>query len=118
MSETPDRRVRWWWLVILIFGIDLIAVWLLVPRSPAEGSPEVTFARDMAAHHTQAVELAMILRDRSTDEELRRFALDILLTQQAQIGQMEGWLAVWGQPLSGPQPPMSGMGEMMGMATR
>lgn len=112
------RRMRWVLLVALIFGIDLIAVWLLAPRPPAEGSPEVTFARDMAAHHTQAVELAMVLRDRSTDEELRRFALDILLTQQAQIGQMQGWLAVWRLPLSGLQPPMSGMGEMMGMATR
>jgi uncharacterized protein (DUF305 family) len=123
VADQTRRRISWPWLVALIFGLGLVALWSvvllgLVPRLPAEGSPEVTFARDMAAHHTQAVEMALILRDRSNDEELRRFALDILLTQQAQIGQMDGWLAAWGLPLSGLQPPMSGMGEMMGMATR
>jgi uncharacterized protein (DUF305 family) len=71
----------------------------------------------MAAHHEQAVEMAVILRDRSNDELLRTIALDMILTQQAQIGQMHGWLAVWGQPLSGGGPPMGGQGEMMGMAT-
>ncbi|HMN29918.1 MAG TPA: DUF305 domain-containing protein, partial [Caldilineaceae bacterium] len=66
--------------------------------APAEGSAEVGFARDMAMHHAQAVNLAMLLRDRSDDEEMRQLALDILLTQQAQIGMMQGWLAVWGLP--------------------
>lgn len=72
----------------------------------------------MVAHHRQAVEMSYLLRERSTDEELRRFALDILLTQQAQIGQMQGWLAAWSQPLNGPQPVMGGQAEMMGMANR
>lgn len=55
----------------------------------------------MSDHHAQAVEMALLARDRTNDEELRRFALDIILTQQAQIGQMQGWLAVWERPLAG-----------------
>ncbi|GAB4214784.1 MAG: DUF305 domain-containing protein [Roseiflexaceae bacterium] len=85
-------------------------------RPPAEGSAEVTFSRDMTAHHTQAVEMALNLRDRTQDERLRSLLLDMVLTQQGQIGIMQGWLDAWGRPFSGPRPPMDGMGQMMGMA--
>jgi uncharacterized protein (DUF305 family) len=85
---------------------------------PTEGSSEVTFSRDMMAHHAQAVEMAVIMRERSQDPTLRTFLLDLMLTQQAQIGQMHGWLAVWGVSQSGLEPPMNGMGEAMGMASR
>jgi len=61
--------------------------------------------------------MATIIRDRTTNEELRYFTLDMILTQQAQIGQMQGWLAVWQQPLAVAEPPMNGHGEHMGMAT-
>ena len=101
-------------LVALLVGS--VGIWLWM-RPPTEGSPEATFARDMSAHHTQAIEMALAVRDRSTNAELRQFALDVILTQQAQIGQMQGWLAVWGLPLAGPQPPMAGQPTMMGMAT-
>ena len=111
----PANRIRAWWVIVpLLLLAGLAAFWLATSRAPAEGSPEVTFARDMAAHHAQAVEMALIVRDRSADEELRRFALDIILTQQAQIGQMQGWLAVWGRPLAGSRPDM----QMPGMATQ
>lgn len=45
-------------------------------------------------------------------------ALDTILTQQAQIGQMQGWLAGWNQPLSGEQVPMGRHRAMMGMASQ
>ena len=117
----PARFPPWLWpamALLLLVTTSLLAVLLWMQRLPTEGSPEVTFARDMTAHHQQAVEMAFILRERSLDEELRRFALDILLTQQAQIGQMQGWLAAWGQLLSGPQPVMGGHSGMMGMASQ
>ena len=91
-------------LLLLLLG-GLLALWLWAQRLPGEGSAEVTFARDMAAHHLQAVEMAFIIRERSEAEDLRRLALDIFTSQQVQVGQMQGWLAAWGQPLSGPQPP-------------
>jgi uncharacterized protein (DUF305 family) len=104
--------------LIVIFALWLIFGVRPAQRFPSEGSSEVTFARDMMAHHAQAVEMAILLRDRIGDPELRTFTLDIALTQQAQIGQMQGWLAVWNVPLAGVEPPMQGMGEQMGMATR
>jgi uncharacterized protein (DUF305 family) len=81
------------------------------PSAPGEDSVDVGFARDMSAHHAQAVEIAELLRDRSDDEDLRRIAADIALTQQAQIGQMRGWLDIWGRPPTTVDPPMGWMGH-------
>lgn len=91
-------------------------------RLPAEDSAEVGFARDMATHHAQAVNMAQLLYDRTDDSDMRLLALDIMLTQQAQIGQMQGWLRVWERPLASSAPAMewTGMpatGLMPGMAT-
>lgn len=104
-------------LLVLALVAGVAAGWWRWGRTYAEGSPEVTFARNMAAHHDQAVEMAVIMRDRTTDPTLRTLLIDLILTQQNQIGQMNGWLSLWGRPLvSGA--PMAGHGAMMGMASQ
>ena len=50
------------------------------------------FARDMQAHHAQAVAMSAPLHQRSDDPEVNYLAFDIMTTQQGQIGIMEGWL--------------------------
>jgi uncharacterized protein (DUF305 family) len=95
---------------------------LYVNRDPGEGSAEAGFARDMAEHHAQAVQMAEISLRRTENEQIRVLATDILLTQQNQIGQMQGWLAAWDLPLTGTEPAMTWMGHptdglMPGMAT-
>jgi uncharacterized protein (DUF305 family) len=95
---------------------------LLVTRPPGEDSPEVGFARDMMVHHAQAVQMAEIVRNKTQSDSIRLFASDIALTQQAQIGMMQGWLEVWGLPITGTEPAMAWMGHpteglMPGMAT-
>jgi uncharacterized protein (DUF305 family) len=91
-------------------------------QAPAEDSAEAGFARDMMIHHAQAVQMAEIVRDKTESEEIRIMSADIALTQQAQIGQMQGWLAVWGLPATGREPAMTWMGHptegrMPGMAS-
>ena len=46
---------------------------LIVPRlsTPDDNSPEAGFARDMSVHHAQAVEMAMIVWQRSGNLEVR-----------------------------------------------
>jgi uncharacterized protein (DUF305 family) len=95
---------------------------LLVTRTPGEDYPEAGFARDMMVHHAQAVQMAEIVRDKTESPAMRTLAADIALTQQAQIGMMQGWLEVWGLSITGTKPPMSWMGHpneglMPGMAT-
>ena len=84
--------------------------------APTEGSAEVTFVRGMIQHHAQAVDMATRIRDRSKNRTLRSLALDIILSQQEQIGQMRGWLTLWNRPWAG-----AGMdaehARLMGMAT-
>jgi uncharacterized protein (DUF305 family) len=106
--------------VVLLAGL---ALWLFFAnRPPGDDSPEAGFARDMMVHHAQAVEMAELVRDRTESDEMRTLASDIALTQQAQIGRMEGWLAVWGLPATGTESAMSWMdhpteGRMPGMAS-
>ncbi|MFE5634246.1 DUF305 domain-containing protein [Streptomyces sp. NPDC056543] len=102
------------------------------PATPVSASADAGFARDMAIHHQQAVEMSFIVRDRTEDEEVRRLAYDIANTQANQRGMMLGWLDMWGLPKveSGTEP-MTWMGMdghggggpldgalMPGMATR
>ncbi|MFF3154437.1 DUF305 domain-containing protein [Streptomyces sp. NPDC057910] len=83
-------------------------------RTPTATSADAGFARDMSTHHQQAVEMSFIVRDRTSDEEVRRLAYDIANTQANQRGMMLGWLDLWGLPKNeASQLPMAWMG--MGM---
>src|SRR5918998_5421301 len=100
-----------------------LALWLyLTNAEPGEGSAEAGFARDMSVHHAQGVEMAEIVRAKTESEEIRLLAADMALTQQGQIGRMQGWLGVWDLPATGTEPAMSWMGHptegrMPGMAS-
>lgn len=80
-------------------------------RVPAASSADAGFARDMAVHHQQAVEMSFIVRDRTDDEDVRRLAYDIANTQANQRGMLLGWLDLWELPKVAPggEPPMAWM---------
>ncbi|MFI8274258.1 DUF305 domain-containing protein [Streptomyces sp. NPDC085929] len=80
-------------------------------RAPGLYSPDAGFARDMAVHHQQAVEMSFLVRDRTKDEPVRGLAYDIANTQANQRGMLLGWLDLWGLPkVVADEPPMSWMG--------
>lgn len=96
-------------LALLLLGM---AAGLLISQSrlssdatvPAPDSVAVGFCQDMTVHHRQAVRMAGIARDRSTDPAVKRIAFDIETNQIEQIGRMQGWLNLWGrdsQPIGG-----------------
>ena len=108
--------------VMLFVGGIALGFGLREDSVPSEDSAEVGFARDMSLHHSQAVEMATLLYDRTEDDDLRFLAYDILTTQQAQIGMMRGWLDIWQHWPNGSEPAMTWMGMptegmMPGMAT-
>lgn len=82
--------------------------------TPSADSADAGFARDMAVHHQQAVEMSYIVRDRTDDKEVRLLAYDIAQTQANQRGMLLGWLDLWGLPKVSAKPPMTwmGMGDM------
>ncbi|RPK65862.1 hypothetical protein EES43_07260 [Streptomyces sp. ADI96-02] len=73
-----------------------------VAGAPAADSADAGFARDMAVHHQQAVEMSFVVRDRTGDEEVRRLAYDIANTQANQRGMLLGWLDLWELPKVAP----------------
>ncbi|MEU0024244.1 DUF305 domain-containing protein [Streptomyces sp. NPDC006335] len=82
--------------------------------TPSAESADAGFARDMAVHHQQAVEMSYIVRDRTKDAEVRRLAYDIAQTQANQRGMLLGWLDLWSLPKVSADPPMTwmDMGDM------
>lgn len=76
---------------------------------PADDSAEAGFARDMATHHAQAVEMAFMIRDATSDVAIRALADDIIVTQSAQRGMFMAWLQLWGLPQAVTGPRMAWM---------
>ncbi|WP_046733582.1 DUF305 domain-containing protein [Streptomyces humi] len=84
------------------------------PGVPSADGADAGFARDMAVHHQQAVEMSYIVRDRTKNADVRRLAYDIAQTQANQRGMLLGWLDLWDLPKVSAKPPMAwmGMGDM------
>lgn len=89
-------------LLLVCAGV-LVGALVLRPGEPLPDGPEAGFARDMSAHHAQAVRMSFIVRDRTHDEAVRTLAYDIINTQSAQIGMMTAWLDVWKAPKTDPE---------------
>lgn len=120
----PQRLLALAATVILIAAAGVAAWWLGERLSPpTTSSAEAGFARDMQVHHQQAVELALLIRDRTDDPAIRTFAYDVATTQSQQAGQLYGWLSLWGLPQAPPGgkrmtwmqiPPIDGASAGMG----
>ena len=53
------------------------------PSTPTESSVDAGFARDMSAHHTQAVTMAGYVRDNTTNPSVELLAFDIETSQES-----------------------------------
>ena len=108
---------------VLFLIVAAVAGFLIAaPDTPADDSVAAGLARDMIDHHAQAVDMATIVRGRTQDDAIRFLTTDIALTQTSQMGQMQGWLDVWGLSLGRTGKPMAWMtandhGMQMGTGT-
>ena len=104
-----ELRARWWAAGIMasaaLVALGLVVgAWATQPvttspaTAPSDGSVDAGFAQDMQRHHAQAVRMSVAVRDATNDGAVRTLALDIMLTQQQQIGQMFAWLEQWRLP--------------------
>jgi uncharacterized protein (DUF305 family) len=90
--------------LLLLGGGIAVALGVGRTEAPTADSVDAGFARDMAAHHLQGVDMANLALERSTDPAVRGLAFDISATQTNQTGRMQGWLVLWGVPLTGGEP--------------
>lgn len=108
-------------IIILLVG-GAFVVNSFRETTPGNDSDEAGFLRDMQTHHSQAVVMSMIVRDRTEDDQIKAMTTDIAFSQTSQIGTMMGFMNIWGlnptgdeQPMAWMEHPMSGL--MTGMAT-
>lgn len=102
-------------VVLLVVGA--LALWWRTAEgtanasTPGTASSEAGFSRDMSVHHRQAVEMPLIVRARTGDQEVRTLAYDIIDTQATQRGMMLGRLEGRGLNKTSSQAPMTGRGH-------
>nr|WP_269330181.1 DUF305 domain-containing protein [Kineosporia babensis] len=95
--------------LVLLVATLLLVTYIQGPAKPADNSAAAGFARDMIDHHAQAVDMATIVQRRTQDEDVRYLTTDMALTQSNQMGQMQGWLNVWGLTVGRSGAPMEWM---------
>jgi uncharacterized protein (DUF305 family) len=77
----------------------------LPPRSQAD----VEFMQGMIMHHSQAIEMTVLISSHTENKQVRSLGARISRSQSDEIRFMQRWLAVRGEPASVAMPGMPGM---------
>ncbi|WP_122262447.1 DUF305 domain-containing protein [Ornithinimicrobium cerasi] len=109
VSQDPALSTRERWrtfgapalaaVTVVALCLGVLLGWLaFAPRHPGDSSAEAGFARDMSEHHAQAVQMSVLVMQRTEDEDVRRLATDVVNNQEFERGVMASWLAQWELP--------------------
>lgn len=90
-----------WKVVGVVVAVAVVAVLMaliLADRlaTPAEDAVDVGFVHDMIDHHEQAIRMAVLGIENSEDLEVQRYAREVIIAQQWEIGYMSSLLDEWG----------------------
>jgi uncharacterized protein (DUF305 family) len=129
-SVAPRGRVQWVVLAIALLFLAVAAGYAIrafaEPDRDELSSVDTGFLLDMVDHHDQAVEMAIIARERASDPIVQSFAGEVILQQRWELGVMETVLGRNGleRSFDPDRPAMGWMGmaevpssQMPGMAT-
>jgi uncharacterized protein (DUF305 family) len=70
-------------------------------EAPVHNDADVSFAQNMIPHHQQAVDMAVMVPEQTTNPRLIVLARHIFEDQRAEINTMKDMLAQWGESVDG-----------------
>lgn len=102
--RTPDHAPSRGTAPALLAALAALALLLTACGGGTDGgdgadhdAADVAFATQMIPHHRQAVKMAALVEDRTSDADVRALADDIAAAQEPEIETMTGWLESWGE---------------------
>ena len=124
-------------VLLALAAYSLADVPIILPGAPGEAGKKITadeaieiadtsyspddvvFMQDMIPHHNQAVQMALLVEERTNNEELREIAGRINTAQADEIEFMQGWLRERGEDTPDPHAhhAMQTSHDMAGMAS-
>jgi uncharacterized protein (DUF305 family) len=81
------------------------------------GAADTRFMQGMIGHHAQALEMVALVGSRSRNDDLKRLALRIDVSQRDEMQMMREWLTRRGEALPDPHAHHQAHGQMPGMLT-
>lgn len=88
-----------------------------IPADAEFNATDVAFAQGMIPHHAQAIVMADMALEQSSNAEVTELATEIKAAQAPEIEQLTAWLNAWDQPVpdttGGMDHSMDGMDGMM-----
>jgi uncharacterized protein (DUF305 family) len=62
------------------------------------GDSDVDFVRSMIPHHQGAIDMAKVALQHTSDEQIRKWATEVIRKQDREIAEMQTWLKKKGVP--------------------